>query len=108
MTIQAGKSITSYSVSLRPTKWIIEDVIFFSQHDSFPAYLRRFHLFDNDYCSFSGIGTALHYATECIFTMSWHMMKSVPNFEQEWLKRIANNLVSRHKFRRIVKFIIEN
>ncbi|GBN51261.1 hypothetical protein AVEN_124170-1 [Araneus ventricosus] len=33
------------------------------------------------------------------------MRKPVPNFEQEWLKRVANNLVSRHKIRRIVKFI---
>ncbi|GBN26234.1 hypothetical protein AVEN_270360-1 [Araneus ventricosus] len=27
------------SVSLRPTNWIREDVIFFSQHGPFPAYL---------------------------------------------------------------------
>ncbi|GBN38240.1 hypothetical protein AVEN_15124-1 [Araneus ventricosus] len=39
------------SVSLRPTNWIREDVIFFSQHGPFPAYLRRFHLSDSDYCS---------------------------------------------------------
>ncbi|GBO28716.1 hypothetical protein AVEN_34186-1 [Araneus ventricosus] len=54
------------------------------------------------------ICTALHYATERILTMSWYMRKPVPNFEQEWLKRVTNNLVSRHKIRRIVKFINEN
>ncbi|GBO09204.1 hypothetical protein AVEN_217065-1 [Araneus ventricosus] len=54
------------SVSFRPTNWIREDVIFFSQHGPFPAYLKRFHLSDSDYCSCGGIGTALHYATECI------------------------------------------
>ncbi|GBM33005.1 hypothetical protein AVEN_263498-1 [Araneus ventricosus] len=43
------------SVSLRPTNWILEDVIFFSQHGPFPAYLKRFHLADSDYCSCSGI-----------------------------------------------------
>ncbi|GBL73728.1 hypothetical protein AVEN_209130-1 [Araneus ventricosus] len=32
------------------------------------------------------IGKALHYATECICTVSWHMRKPAPNFEQEWLK----------------------
>ncbi|GBM06295.1 hypothetical protein AVEN_208980-1 [Araneus ventricosus] len=75
----------------------------------FPAYLKRFHLSDSDYCSCGGIGTALHYATECILTVSWHMRKPVPTFEQEWLKRVANNLVSRHKIiRRIVKFLSEN
>ncbi|GBM86713.1 hypothetical protein AVEN_2145-1 [Araneus ventricosus] len=34
-----------------------------------------------------------------------NMIKPVPNFEQEWLISVANNLVSRHKIRRIVKFI---
>ncbi|GBN41836.1 hypothetical protein AVEN_152113-1 [Araneus ventricosus] len=96
------------SVSLRPTNWITEAVIFFSQHGPCPAYLKRFHLSDSDYCSCGGIGTALHYATECILTVPRHMRKPVPNFEQECLKRVANNLVSRHKIRRIVKFIIEN
>ncbi|GBO18716.1 hypothetical protein AVEN_16865-1 [Araneus ventricosus] len=72
------------------------------------AYLRRFHLSDSDYWSCGGIGTALHYATECIYTVSWHMRKPAPNFEQEWLKRVANNLVSRLKIRGIIKFISEN
>ncbi|GBM46865.1 hypothetical protein AVEN_216576-1 [Araneus ventricosus] len=67
----------------------------FSQHGPFPAYLKRFHQSDSDYCSCGGIGTALHYATECIYTVFWHMRKPAPNFEQEWLKRVANNLVSR-------------
>ncbi|GBN02176.1 RNA-directed DNA polymerase from mobile element jockey [Araneus ventricosus] len=96
------------SVSLRPTNWIREDVIFFSQHGPFPAYLKIFHLSDSYYCSCGGIGTALHYATECIYTVSWHMRKPAANFEQEWLKRVANNLVSRKKIRGIIKFIREN
>ncbi|GBN97508.1 hypothetical protein AVEN_68025-1 [Araneus ventricosus] len=94
------------SVSLRPTNWIRG--MFSSLDMDLPAYLKRFHLSDSDYCSCGGIGTALHYATECILTVSWHMRKPVPNFEQEWLKRVANNLVFRHKIRRIVKFISEN
>ncbi|GBN15490.1 hypothetical protein AVEN_8958-1 [Araneus ventricosus] len=35
------------------------------------------------------------------------MRKPAPNFEQEWLKRVANNLVSRQKIRGIIKFITE-
>ncbi|GBN50364.1 hypothetical protein AVEN_249865-1 [Araneus ventricosus] len=89
------------SVSLRPTNWIREVVIFFSRHRHFPAYLKRFQLSDSDFCSCGGIGTVLHYATECIYTVSWYMRKPAPNFEQEWLKRVANNLVSRHKIRGI-------
>ncbi|GBL80760.1 hypothetical protein AVEN_189776-1 [Araneus ventricosus] len=40
-----GKKIYNIkpSVSLRPTNWIREYVIFFSQHGPFPAYLKRFH-----------------------------------------------------------------
>ncbi|GBL53888.1 hypothetical protein AVEN_200955-1 [Araneus ventricosus] len=53
-------------------------------------------------------GTTIHYATEHAFTVCWHMRRPAPNFEQEWLKRVANNLISRHKIRRIVKFISEN
>ncbi|GBM11715.1 hypothetical protein AVEN_75664-1, partial [Araneus ventricosus] len=82
------------SVSLRPTNWIREDVIFFSQHGPFDYYLKRFHLSDSDQCSCGGIGTALQYAAECFFVVSSHTRKQVPNFEQEWLKRVANNLVS--------------
>ncbi|GBN50913.1 hypothetical protein AVEN_49258-1 [Araneus ventricosus] len=48
------------SVSLRPSNWIRDDVIFFSQHGPFPAYLKRFHLFDSDFCICGGIGTACH------------------------------------------------
>ncbi|GBM27603.1 hypothetical protein AVEN_35263-1 [Araneus ventricosus] len=46
--------------------------------------------------------------TECIYTVSWHMRKPAPNFEQEWLKKLANSLVSRHKICGISKFISEN
>ncbi|GBM10012.1 hypothetical protein AVEN_23998-1 [Araneus ventricosus] len=96
------------SVSLRPTNWIREDVIFFSEHCPFPVYLKRFYLSDSDQCSCGGTGTALYYATECALIVSWHKRKPGPNFEQEWLKRVANNLLSRHKIRSIVKFISEN
>ncbi|GBO27164.1 hypothetical protein AVEN_111515-1 [Araneus ventricosus] len=69
------------SVSLRLTNWIRDDVIFFSQHGPFHAYLKRFHLSDSDFCGCGGIVTALNYATECIYTVSWHMRKSAPHFE---------------------------
>ncbi|GBM19652.1 hypothetical protein AVEN_199830-1 [Araneus ventricosus] len=96
------------SVSLRPTNWIREDVIFFSEHGPFPACLKRFHLSDSEQCSCGGTGTAFHDATECALKVPWHMKRSAPNFKQEWLKTVANNLVGRQKTRRIVKFINEN
>ncbi|GBN22115.1 hypothetical protein AVEN_222811-1 [Araneus ventricosus] len=78
------------SVSLRPTNWIKGDVIFFKP-GPFPDYIKRFHLSDSGECSCGGTGTALHYATECTFTVSWHMKRPAPNFEQEWLKGDTNN-----------------
>ncbi|GBN44918.1 hypothetical protein AVEN_69342-1 [Araneus ventricosus] len=36
------------------------------------------------------------------------LARHLPNFAQEWLKTVANNLVSRHKIRMIIKFISEN
>ncbi|GBM58592.1 hypothetical protein AVEN_166983-1 [Araneus ventricosus] len=76
----------------------------FLRNSRFPSNFGRnsFRKVRSDYCSCDRIGTALHYATERILTVFWHMRKPAPNFEQEWLKRIANNLVSRHKIRRIV------
>ncbi|GBM71807.1 hypothetical protein AVEN_7447-1 [Araneus ventricosus] len=82
-------------MALCPTNWIREDVIF-SQHGPTPAYFKKFHLPDSDYCSCGGISTALQYATECILTVSSHMRKPVPNFEQEWLQRVANNQRANH------------
>ncbi|GBL72150.1 hypothetical protein AVEN_24152-1, partial [Araneus ventricosus] len=73
------------SVSLRPTNWIREDVIFFSEHGPFPAYLKKFHLSDSDQYSCGGTSTALHYATEYVLRVTWHMRRPAPNFEQEWL-----------------------
>ncbi|GBM22780.1 hypothetical protein AVEN_196138-1 [Araneus ventricosus] len=102
----AGRKIYNImtSVSLRLTNWIREDVVFFYKYSPFPAYLKGFHLSDSDQCSCGATGTALHYA----LTVSWHMRNQAPNFEQGRLKRVANNLVSRHKIRRIVKFISQN
>ncbi|GBM72120.1 hypothetical protein AVEN_96208-1 [Araneus ventricosus] len=96
------------SVSLRPNNWNREDVIFFSERVPFPDYLKRFHLSDSDHCSCGGTGTALDYAPECALTVSWHMTKPASYFEQQWLKRVANNLFSRHKIGRIVKYISES
>ncbi|GBN66398.1 hypothetical protein AVEN_231628-1 [Araneus ventricosus] len=41
------------------------------------------------------------------FTVSWHL-KPAPNLEQGRLKRDANNLISRQKNHRMVKFMSEN
>ncbi|GBL77762.1 hypothetical protein AVEN_152975-1 [Araneus ventricosus] len=42
--------------------------------------------------------------TQCLGIWPW----PAPNFEQEWLKRVDDNVVSWHQIRGIVKFISEN
>ncbi|GBM74388.1 hypothetical protein AVEN_161282-1 [Araneus ventricosus] len=106
MAIRAGKSIICPQLVFVPLTGL--ERMLSSEHGPFPAYLKRFHLSDSDRCSYGGTGTALHCATECALTVSWHTSRPAPNFEQEWLKRVANNLVSRQNIRRILKFISEN
>ncbi|GBN22061.1 hypothetical protein AVEN_186298-1 [Araneus ventricosus] len=109
MAIQAGKSKTSCPQLVCVPLTGLERMLSSSLNMAFSLPTSKgFTCLDSDYCSCGGIGTALHYATECIYTVSCHMRKSASNFEQEWLKRAANNLVSRHKIRSIVKFIREN
>ncbi|GBM70695.1 hypothetical protein AVEN_203821-1 [Araneus ventricosus] len=102
------ENLTSCPQLVSVSLTVLQRVLSSSLRGPFPANLKRFHLSDSDYCSCGLIGTVLHYATECIYTESCHMRKPAPNFEQEWLKRVANNFVSRHKIRGIVKFISEN
>ncbi|GBM49024.1 hypothetical protein AVEN_153541-1 [Araneus ventricosus] len=110
MAIQAGKSIAScpqlVSVPLTGQERMLSSSL--NMVLSLPASKVFTSLTVSDQCSCGGTGTALHYATECALTVSWHMRKPAPNFEQEWLKRVANNLVFSYKIRGIVKFISEN
>ncbi|GBO12496.1 hypothetical protein AVEN_122963-1 [Araneus ventricosus] len=46
-------------------------------------YLKRFRLAHNDFCTCGGIGTALHYVTEYILTISWHLRKPSSNHIHE-------------------------
>ncbi|GBM57388.1 hypothetical protein AVEN_59872-1 [Araneus ventricosus] len=109
MAIQAGESLTScpqlVCVPLTGLETMLSSSL--NMDLSLPTS-KGFTCLDSDYCSYGGIGAALHYATECIYTVSWHMRKPAPNCEQEWLKRVANNLVPRQKIRGIIKFISEN
>ncbi|GBL94821.1 hypothetical protein AVEN_197507-1 [Araneus ventricosus] len=84
------------SGTLQSSNWIRENTIFFSEYGPFPAYLHRFGLINNNFCTCGEIGTALHYATECILTSSCHMRKPKTDLLQEWLKRDASNALSIH------------
>ncbi|GBL94091.1 hypothetical protein AVEN_185049-1 [Araneus ventricosus] len=75
------------SVPLTGLEWMLASSLNMVLSLSTPP--QRFHLSDSDQCSCGGTGTALNYSTECVLTVSWHMRRPVPNFEQEWLKRMT-------------------
>ncbi|GBN18184.1 hypothetical protein AVEN_211464-1 [Araneus ventricosus] len=66
------------TVSLHPANWSRDDIIFFTGHGPFQFYLRRFNLSTTSTCPCGLEGTPLHYATECLFTISWRMKKPAP------------------------------
>jgi len=60
-------------VNLQPIKWTRNEIMFLTGHGPFPSFLQRFHLAEIAYCPCGGIGTPIHYATECLLTFSYHM-----------------------------------
>ncbi|GBN53246.1 hypothetical protein AVEN_141557-1 [Araneus ventricosus] len=97
MAIQAGKSITSCPQLVSVPLTGLERMLSSSLNMAFSLPTSK------GFTSLTAIiavvvELARHF-TECIYTVPWHIRKPVPNFEQEWLKRVANNLVSRHKIR---------
>ncbi|GBN06929.1 hypothetical protein AVEN_181214-1 [Araneus ventricosus] len=73
-------------VSTQPCYWKREEILFSIGHSPFPSYLKRFNLASTENCPCGNInGTPLHYATECILTTSFHMIKPAQQHELIWL-----------------------
>ncbi|GBN40504.1 hypothetical protein AVEN_275209-1 [Araneus ventricosus] len=105
-----GKKIRDIlpKVSTHSANWFREQIIFFSEHGPFPAYRKRFGLHQSDLCGCGKVGTAMHYATECIFTESWHMTKPSQDNLQAWQKSVAANVHARSRIKHIISFIHSN
>ncbi|GBN52277.1 hypothetical protein AVEN_253199-1 [Araneus ventricosus] len=95
-------------VKMRMESWRREEIIFFTGHGPFHTYLHRFNLITSEYCSCGGIGSKLHYATECPLTKSWHLRKPLSHFIPVWLRQVAGNKQTRNKIYNIVRFILAN
>ncbi|GBO46358.1 hypothetical protein AVEN_6285-1 [Araneus ventricosus] len=109
MAIQAGKYITSCPqlVSVAPTG--LERMLSSSLNiDLSLSTSKGFTCLTATIAAVVELARHFTMPRSAIYTVSWHMRKPAPNFEQEWLKRVANNLVSRHKIRGIIKFMSEN
>ncbi|GBN12947.1 hypothetical protein AVEN_170937-1 [Araneus ventricosus] len=93
------------TVSLHPANWSREDIIFFTGHGPFQSYLRRFNLSTTSICRCGLEGTPLHYATECLLTLSWHMTKPAPQHADQWFRNVAANPHSKSRLRSIIQHI---
>ncbi|GBL91788.1 hypothetical protein AVEN_71421-1 [Araneus ventricosus] len=93
---------------MRTESWRREEKTFFTGHGPFPTYVHRFNLITSEYCSCGGIGSKLHYATECPLTESWHLRKLVSHLIHAWLCQVAGNQQSRNKIYNIVRFMLAN
>ncbi|GBN19763.1 Putative protein in type-1 retrotransposable element R1DM [Araneus ventricosus] len=95
-------------VSLHTQNWSRELSIFLMEHGPFPTYLHRFRLSQTDYCNCGGIGSPIHYATECPFTLSWHLKTPASSNIDPWRKSIAQNKILSNKICELIRFIHQN
>ncbi|GBM21861.1 hypothetical protein AVEN_32849-1 [Araneus ventricosus] len=91
-------------VSNKPVGWNREEIMFVTGHGPFPSYLLRFNLRAHDNCS---CGDAIHYATKCPFTLSWHFQTPTVSLKLQWLKNILTNNFSRTRLRLLMRFICD-
>ncbi|GBO46636.1 hypothetical protein AVEN_38238-1 [Araneus ventricosus] len=83
-------------------------LFFFTGHGPFGAYLKRFNLALTPYRSCGGVGSNLHYATECLLTESWHLKRPEQQLENLWFQRVASYQLFRNKIFNIIRFIHTN
>ncbi|GBM62562.1 hypothetical protein AVEN_149130-1 [Araneus ventricosus] len=95
-------------VKITPSPWQRPEIMFITNHDPFPTYLKRFNIRNSDSCDCGELGNPLHYATSCLLTSSYHLTKPSAHLEPPWWKRVLNNNFSRAKIRKLIHFIAEN
>ncbi|GBM67727.1 hypothetical protein AVEN_253167-1 [Araneus ventricosus] len=79
--------------------------MFVTVHGPFPTYLKRFNIRSSDSCGCGNMSNALHYATSCLPTTSYHLTKPSADLEPLCWKRVKNNNNSRAKIRKLIDFI---
>ncbi|GBN23755.1 hypothetical protein AVEN_139252-1 [Araneus ventricosus] len=81
--------------------------MFVTGHGPFPSSIPHSNLRTHDNCSCGGKGDAMHYATKCRFTLSWHFQTPTVAVELQWLKNILTNNLSRTRLRLLMLFICD-
>ncbi|GBL98839.1 hypothetical protein AVEN_165686-1 [Araneus ventricosus] len=95
-------------VKITPSPWKRPEIMFVTGYSPFSTYLKRFNIRNNDSCGCGYLGNPLHYATSCLFTISYHLTKPSTDLEPLWWKRVLINKISRAKIRYLIHFIAEN
>ncbi|GBN16982.1 hypothetical protein AVEN_6938-1 [Araneus ventricosus] len=97
-------------ISLQPINWTRTKVLCLTGHGPFPSYLQIFNLAETSFCTCVGIGTPIHYATDCLFTASYHMAPPSQQHKPVWFRIVANNSTSRREIHDLLQslFFLEN
>ncbi|GBN26166.1 hypothetical protein AVEN_114351-1, partial [Araneus ventricosus] len=91
-------------VSNKPVGWSRKELMFVRGHG--PS-LHTFSLRTHDKCSCGGKGDPIHYATKCLFTLSWHFQTPTVSLKLQWLRNILANNLSRTRLRLQMRFICD-
>ncbi|GBM14509.1 hypothetical protein AVEN_101156-1 [Araneus ventricosus] len=103
IVVLVGKWATLCTFLPSSCYWVREEILFFTGHGPFPSYLKRFNLASTANCPCGNTnGTLLHYATECILTASFHMIKPAQQHELIGFRNVASNKGSRLKIQRLL------
>ncbi|GBN62951.1 hypothetical protein AVEN_148368-1 [Araneus ventricosus] len=81
---------------------------FFTGHGPFGSDLKRFNLALSRYRSYGGVGSNLHYATECLLTESWNLKRPEQQLQNLWFQRVASYELFMNKIFNIIRFIHTN
>ncbi|GBO26184.1 hypothetical protein AVEN_82706-1 [Araneus ventricosus] len=107
---ETGRSVYNVlpKAKTTPTPWQRPEIMFVTGHCSFTTYLKRFNIRNSDSCGCGNLENPLHYATSCLFTISYHLTKALADLEPLWWKRVMNNKNFRAKIRKLILFVAEN
>ncbi|GBN34813.1 hypothetical protein AVEN_80783-1 [Araneus ventricosus] len=69
--------------------------------------VKKFNLYHTNLCACGEVGDALHFATSCLLTISFHMKKPSDHLTKHWWKNCLSNKNSRSKIVQLVNFLTD-
>ncbi|GBM80205.1 hypothetical protein AVEN_72541-1 [Araneus ventricosus] len=105
-----GRAISNIlpKVTLTPSSWSRESILFSTGYGPFPNYFCRFRLHRSDIRTCGEKVDPLHYATSCHMTLFYHFTKPSAENTQLWWKSVLSKKLSRINIAELVSFHTEN